>query len=76
MPTPDLTAEIAATAAEPQTATSDGLTASSHSLPDLIEADRYLRAKAAAAAVSPTTGKRSSGFRTLRAGRAVPPGSV
>lgn len=40
---PDLTAEIETTAAEPASAEGDGQKASSHSLPDLIAADKYLK---------------------------------
>lgn len=67
--------EILRTAADPQSATVGGETATTQPLPDLIEADKYRRSVAAAGAVAPT-GKRRSAFAFLRAGKAVPPGSA
>lgn len=62
---PDLSETIEAVAADPLKAASDGQSAEQHPLPDLIEADRYLAAKAAAAA-------KGSGLRFTKL---VPPGA-
>lgn len=77
MPDPetDLGDVIQDVAANPQSVTTDGQTFSEHSLPDLIEADRYQKAQKAAAAASAKTGKKASGFSFLRPAKAVPPGS-
>jgi hypothetical protein len=63
---PDLTGTIETVAGEPQSASSDGQSASHHSLRDLIEADRYLRGTASA-----TTAR--TGWALLRVSRFVPP---
>lgn len=72
---PDLTPEIEQAAAEPATAEVDGRKASSHPLPALIEADKYLKGGAALAGASPKGGRRS-GFNALRTGVFVPKGAV
>jgi len=41
----DLQSEIEDVAAGPRSGTTDGVTVNQHSLPDLIQADRYLRNK-------------------------------
>ncbi len=46
-PSPGLAPAIAANAAAPRTVTVDGTTATQHSLPDQIAADKYLRAAGA-----------------------------
>jgi hypothetical protein len=66
---PDLTDTILQAAQEPQSAASDGQSATAHSLKDLIEADRYVRQQAGTAGVSRKN-------RGLRFNRLVPPGSV
>lgn len=43
--TPDLSEAISAAAALPKSATGDNGSATQHSLPELIEADRYLAEK-------------------------------
>jgi hypothetical protein len=52
--------------ANPKEASADGVTVKSHSLPELIEAEKYLAAKAAAAKPA----------RGLRFSKLVPGGSV
>ena len=71
----DLKPIIEQAAADPASATTDGQSATSHSLPDLIEADKYLSAKAAAGIVGPT-GKRRSGLAGMRPATLTPPGAV
>jgi hypothetical protein len=66
---PDLTDTILQTAQEPASASSDGQSATAHSLKDLIEADKYLSQQAGGAALP----RKSRG---LRFNRIVPPGSV
>lgn len=44
----DLSQQIEDAAGQPRSATVDGVSATSHSLPDLIEADKYLAGKTAA----------------------------
>lgn len=51
---------------EPKQATADGVSVQQHSLPDLIQAEKYLAAKAAAS-------KKHSG---LRFAKLVPPGTI
>jgi len=63
----DLTEAIASAASAPKVFQSDGTRAEQHSLRDLIEADRYLAAKAAASA-SPGLG--------IRFVKIVAPGAV
>lgn len=43
----EITDAIAESAAEPKSVTIDGYSTTGHSLPDLIEADKYLRARTA-----------------------------
>ena len=69
---PDLTDEIEIVAAEPQTVSTDGQTASSHSLKDLIAADQYLKGITAS---DPAVGGTKSAWGKVRMARAVPPGA-
>lgn len=62
----DLTDVIASEAALPLKSESDGQSAEGHTLKDLIEADRYLAAKAAA----------KTGWGKVKMARAVPPDST
>lgn len=64
--TPDLEQTILDNAAGPKRARGDQGEVEQHALKDQIEADKYLRNRAAAAA----------GPRALRTSRIVPPGSV
>ena len=73
-PTTDLAAEIARTAADPQSATIDGNTATTQPIPDLIRADQYLAAKGSLRGSNAHAGPRS-GWGTLRPARVVPPGA-
>jgi hypothetical protein len=66
---PDLTDTILQAAQEPQSAASDGQSATAHSLKDLVETDRYLRQQAGPAGLT----RKSRG---LRFNRIVPPGSA
>lgn len=61
----DLDSVIEQAANEPQAASVDGQSFDGRSLPDLIEADKYLRDKAAAAA---------RGAPTFRIAKMIPPG--
>lgn len=61
----DLEELIAQNAADPRSATEDGLTVSQHSLPDQIAADRYLKSEKAV-----RTKRRGLSFTKLR-----PPGT-
>lgn len=72
---PDLTPEIEQAAAEPASAEVDGRKAQSHPLPDLIEADRYLKGGDAVAGANRKGGRRS-GLNSLRTGVFVPKGAV
>lgn len=67
----EIAAAIVDVATAPASTTTDGQTVTEHALPDLIEADRYQAAKAAAAATSAATGKKASGFAFLRMAQAV-----
>jgi hypothetical protein len=69
----DLTTEIETAAQEPATATSDGQTAASHPLPDLIAANKYLKSQEAATGTNIRGGPKSA-WGMLRAARRVPPG--
>lgn len=71
----DIGPQIEQAAAEPASATSDGQSASSHPLPDLIEADQYVKAKGAVTGTNPAGGPRS-GWPALRPARVIPPGAV
>lgn len=70
----DLTEQIEQTAAEPASATGDGQSATAHSLPDLIEADRYLKGKEAVAGTNPNGGPKTA-FGTLGVARIKPGGA-
>jgi hypothetical protein len=63
-----VTDALAAAAAGPRRVSVDGREVESHSLKDVIEADRYLRARCATAA--------GRGARGLRFTKLVPPGAV
>ena len=67
---PDLLTEITTVAGEPAQISTDGQTANSHSLPDLIEADKYLKDASAA-----TAGTQKTGWARVRMARAIPPGA-
>lgn len=71
----DLTTTITQVAGEPQSATSDGQSATAQPLPDLIEADRYLKGTSAVTGTNPQGGPRS-GWGSLRMARVIPPGAV
>ena len=58
--------DVATAAANPKQASGDGVSMTAHSLPDLIAADKYERAKAA--------GRNKS--RGIRFARFVPPGTT
>jgi len=58
--------DIEAAAASPKAASADGVSMTAHSLPDLIAADKYARAKAAG----------RNKYRGLRFARFVPPGTT
>lgn len=75
MPTPDLTNDIETSAAEVKRVTTDGQTTEAHDLPDLIEADQYLKGQDAAGSGTNPNGGVRSGFGMLRPARAVPPGA-
>lgn len=72
---PDLSDQIEQAATEPASATSDGQSASSHPLPDLVEADQYLAGKTAVTGDNASGGPRS-GWGMLRPARVIPPGAV
>lgn len=74
-PPTDLAAEIARTAADPQSVTVDGETVAAQPLPDLIKADQYLAAKKSLAGSAARGGSRSL-WNALRPAQAVPPGAV
>ena len=63
----DLDSTILENASGPKQASADGVSTSQHSLADLIAADKYLAAKAAA---------RASVLRAFTRVQIVPPGSV
>lgn len=71
----DLTDQIAEDAALPATHASDGTQTTAHPLPDVIEADKYLKGQAALEGANDSGGPRS-GWGRLRTARAVPPGAV
>ena len=72
MPTPpDLTPQIEQVAAEPQTVSTDGQSATEYGIDQLIDADKYLKGNAAETAGGPKTG-----WARVRMARAVPPGST
>jgi hypothetical protein len=58
--------DVAGAAANPKAASGDGVSMTAHSLPDLIAADKYERAKAAGRSKS----------RGIRFARFVPPGTT
>lgn len=60
------TGAVAKAMTEPRSAAADGISTSSHSLPDLIAAEKYQAAKAA--------GRKS--HRGLRFSKLVPPGTI
>lgn len=62
----DLEKTIADAADKPKATTTDGVSVTGHSLPELIQADRYLAEQQAAKA----------GSRGLRVSKLVPPGTV
>lgn len=66
---PDLSETIETVAAGPAEVVSDGTSVTSQSLPDLIEADRYLKQQSA-------LGSAGSAWNCLRPARVVPPGAV
>lgn len=66
---------IAENANSPASATVDGQSASQHPLPDQIQAREYAKQEEAAAGTNTNGGPRS-GWRGVRMGRAIPPGSV
>lgn len=72
---PDLTADIETAAAEPASASSDGQSAANRPLPELVEADRYLKGAAALDGANRKGGRRSA-FNLLRTGVFVPRGAV
>lgn len=67
--------QIAANAAQPQSATVDGRTAEQVPIPDQIAAAEYAK-QAAAGSGTNAAGGPKSGWRGVRMGRAIPPGSV
>lgn len=66
---PDLSDTIEQVAAEPQSVTIDGQTAANPDVTKIIEADRYLKGRTAAAAVNPSGGA-TSPWNMLRPARA------
>lgn len=70
--TPD---NIAAAAANPQSATVDGTTVTSHSIPDKIAADQYARVNSSLNGDNPQGGNRSVWGR-MRPAKVTPPGAV
>ena len=66
---PDLTDTIQTSAEGPAKVVSDGLEVDSQPIPDLIEADRYLKGEAAMKGGG-------SGWNCLRPARVVPPAAV
>lgn len=71
----DLSTRIEEVANDPAAASSDLGSATNQDLGKLIEADKYLAAKTAAAGTNANGGPKS-GWGCLRQARAVPPGSV
>lgn len=69
----DLSDTIATNAASPKSVQTDAGSATAQPIPDQIEADRYLKGNAAAAAAA-ADGKVLT--RVMRFGRCVPPGAV
>lgn len=65
---PDLTDTIQETAEGAAEFSTDGQTAKAHSLPDLIEADKYLKG-------TTNAGPNGSAGNLLRAARIIPPGA-
>lgn len=70
----DLTGKIEEAAAEPASAAGDGQSATSHPLPDLIEADKYLKAKRAITGTNANGGPKTA-FGMLGVARIIPPGA-
>lgn len=70
----DLTPQIEQAASEPASATADGQSAQSHPLPDLIEADRYLKGTTAVDGSNGAGGPRT-GWGLLRMAKFTPPGA-
>ena len=70
---PDLSDTIEEAAQDPQSASKDGITATSHPLPDLIAADKYLAGKTAVEGTNDNGGPKS-GFGALRPARFIPKG--
>lgn len=72
---PDVSDTISTTALDGvQRASVDGRSVDSVPLPDLIEADKYLKGLAAVTDPS-TNGGPKTGWRGVRMGRAIPPGA-
>jgi hypothetical protein len=72
---PDLADTIESEAQLPKSTESDGQKAEGQPLPDLIEADKYLKASQAASGSNDAGGPKSA-WRGVRMGRGIPPGSV
>lgn len=70
----DLTPEIEQTAAEPAAVTDDSGSATAQPLPDLIEADKYLKGQQALAGANANGGKKS-GWGKLRMAKVQNPGA-
>lgn len=71
----EILSEIEQVAQEPQQSASDGQSASSHSLPDLIEFHRYAAGQAAASGPNENGGPKS-GWGMTRPARVRPPGGA
>ena len=73
--TPSLVSQIARSVIEPKSSASDGNSAESQPIPDMIAADKYIRALAAASGTNPNGGRKSA-WGGVRMARAIPPSSV
>lgn len=72
---PDLTGTIETAASDPASAQADGQQATSHSLPDMIAADKYLKGASALEGEN-SGGGQKSGWRSLRMARVRGSGAV
>lgn len=72
---PDISETIEQVAAEPRAHSKDGESTENPPLPELIEADKYLIGKTAAAGTN-SNGGPVSGWGMTRPARGVPPGTA
>ncbi len=71
----EILSEIEQVAQEPQQSASDGQSASSHPLPDLIETYKFAAEKSALSGTNAKGGPKS-GWGCLRTAKAKPPGAI